>query len=237
MDRTKFKAAHFTAVLKDYFEYQYKDASEFLDEVDTFLQSNRKRVESDYTRESKELADDEEEEEELYSFVYEDDHYKYKVVFVRLFYNSNFVSAATMLEFFLKRICVWVEKTSGKEMKKFMNPKAKSKAKQLRGKATIEKFTLFLEYAGEVDLKSTRPTLDLLKKYNLMRNSIVHEFASTSLKPELKAFLTSKMAQLNLEDPTGKGAFFINDKQFIVDYLETSKQYLMEILASLAKKK
>lgn len=196
---------------------------EFIEETDLHIKDNRTRIE-DMAKEGKaKYKDDPDALNEMYDFL-EDDYNKYKTVFVKIHLNTAFVSSVSLFEYFLKRICY----TYYKEFK--------LKVDDIKADGNVSAYRKYLEKVVELDLSSLDEKWNTLLKYNQVRNSIVHEYSDAWKKKDkpldqqpVYQFI-SRSPHIKIERPE-YGRFYIQDKQFILDFLGVAHEYLKGVIA------
>jgi hypothetical protein len=134
-----------------------------------------------------------------------------------ILYNSMFITIFVFLETRLRYLC------------KLIEPRTNITLNDISGKG-IQKYKRYLEKVHLVDFSPVKGEWDLICSYILLRNKLVHDSANkikiVEEKTEYEKLLKLKQKHLAFEEQDGNAYFFITNRKFLDEFLDTIHKFL-----------
>ncbi|PKQ61353.1 hypothetical protein BZG02_16315 [Labilibaculum filiforme] len=135
----------------------------------------------------------------------------------QLYYNSIFISLYSFLEKKMNQLCKLAEKENI------------LKLNDLNGNGVI-KYYNYITKVLLIDLNTVEDEWELIKKYNKLRNQLVHSPVNTiDNKNSNLITIFKSIANLNYKERENSFTFEIADKQLLLDFKKAINSFLHEV--------
>ncbi len=200
---------------------------EFLEEMNDILEKKHEAVLKRVDNSLKKVNSDAEARLTMEDHL--DDLHRYSDNYSSILMSSTFISAYSMFESELGRLCDAIERRSNYSVSQ----------KDLNGRGIL-KSKKYLEKVVEINLSNLDSEWHKIIDYNKIRNLIVHN-NSNLIKEKTKPL--DKQESLNIVRNSiylqynERGAFYISRIEYINDFCDASEKFLLEILNLTYQKK
>ncbi|MGA2405283.1 MAG: hypothetical protein ABSF81_00845 [Bacteroidales bacterium] len=221
-EKLKFKPLKALWFYRDILKKEFSEIKDFVDETKNLIISRQKELEKHINNEIKKSRHSNSGQEIVEYYI--DDIIKYDQTYIEILMNSTFISSYSLFENSFCRICKHAQKEKGKQIN----------LNDLSGKG-INQCKKYIEKVIEIDLSSLYTEWEEIQNYNKVRNLIVHNSANFE-KDKSKALERQEMYLFITSNPfinvkrEGRGYFYINDYQFIINFCDKAEKFLSEII-------
>ena len=205
---------------------QFDELKEYLLEMDYLLQEKK----SHFMQECKPKEQNSSfHKKDFIIELIDEEYFKYEYSYAKVLYNSSFVTAYSLFESFFLKLC---------EHAKYQK-NIKLNVNDVSGKG-IKQYKLFLNKVVGVDFTPFQTEWQEIRDYNKIRNYIVHNRSSIikdsnrELQQQEDYFLVKKSIFLKIENEKF-GTFYIDDKNYIIDFCALVNNFLLQMLESIWK--
>ncbi len=226
IDRSKFKSMKRLVIYRDYIQIEFSQIKDYVNETKDLIRSKQKELEKYIDDEIEKDPHPDTEREIVDHFI--DDLLKYDRTYIELLMNSTFATSYSLFESSFSRICTYAQLEKGSQL--HLN--------DLSGQGIINKCRKYIEKVIEIDLSSLNTEWEEIKNYSKVRNLIVHN-SSNFKKDKTKALEDQEMYSFLATNSSiqlktvGRGDFYINDHQFIIDFCEKGESYLNKVITKI----
>ncbi|MBL7835008.1 MAG: hypothetical protein JNK18_13705 [Cyclobacteriaceae bacterium] len=191
--------------------------TDFLESTAGLLVKETKRLKEEMKQQKLKYRND---RESLYQI---DEYYseglaRHGEAFKAILYNTTFVSAVSLFEYLLKKVC------------QFYYKEHTLTVEDIRANGNIATYRKYIEKVVKIDLSHLDDQWKLIEKYNAVRNAVVHDDAN--INPKNKPNLTGQDGYVFLSkspyikfERAGSGKFKIIDPKFIADFIALAEKY------------
>lgn len=214
-------------LFKKVIQIELFELRQFIEEIAFFFETKMFEVETDYLSAINAV---EEKERENIEFLYEDDFQKYGRSFPKQYYNPILLSLFSLLESWMKRICELENHDSSSHVK----------ITDLSGNNYIEKSRKYLMLVAELDLSDADKLWSKIREIQKIRNAIIHNESNILIdknrKLEKQDLYNLIKKDVRFEFNQSNGDFYIKNKEYLVEVIQTITDYLDIILDKIIQK-
>lgn len=162
---------------------------------------------------------------------FDDEHYQYNEFYPTIFNNSTLLSIYSFFEFNLKNLCISMSKCE----------KFAGELDDLNDRNLIKKSKKYLTLIANLDLKDIESIWVKITDFQKIRNCIVHNNSNIVQQKDIPIEMQKLYSIVNgnkhLKLDIRKGAFVIDNDQFLLDMLDLTENYLLTIIGKLETNK
>jgi hypothetical protein len=205
------------------FSQEFNQLRTFTQSIQNLLDQQSKEIQTKMESEEKKYENDPQSLDQIAQH-FGNDLYSNDFIYRKMLMNMTYVSAVSLFEAFFKKLCLALSPELGKTIDDVRS-----------GSGNISRYRKYMQQCAGLELQSIEKIWQRITIYNEIRNLIVHEYADVAkekTKPHHKQIIYRFIAaspHITIDESERDMVFYINNYEFILDFMITGETYLTEI--------